>query len=229
MRVFAPVSVRDESQRYALGNLVSAMVVEVPLAPMLPRDRMQMVTAKTGDLKRSREAVAAHTFTQLATWAPATVQSLAGRVMTSQMKWSSPVVNIVVTNIPGPQFPFYTGGARMLDVWPFVPIYHSLGVAIAAVSYNGAMYFGLLADRDIVPDLDEFARHLEQAIHDYREAATAKVRRPRTRTSRAPRPRKQAAKQPVDLRVHDESVVAAPDGDGGDVRPEAAAKVHDFV
>src|SRR5438270_2014200 len=227
MRVFAPVSVRDESRRYALGNLVSAMVVEVPLAPMLPRDRMHMVTAATGDLKRSRAAVAARTLTQLANWAPATVQGLAGRVMTSQLRSSAQsIVNLVATNIPGPQFPFYTGGAKLIDVWPFVSIYHSLGLNIAIVSYDGAISFGLLADRDLVPDLDDFARHLEQTVSDYRDSALARVRKP---TSRTARPRKQAAKKAVGLRVDDEAVVTSPNGDGENVRPQAAAKVHHVV
>ncbi len=230
MRVFAPVSVRDESQRYALGNLVSAMVVEVPLAPMLPRDRVQLVTARTGDLKRSRAAVAARTFTQIASWAPATVQGLAGRAMTSQLRWSpQSMVNIVATNIPGPQFPFYTGGARMLEVWPFVPIYHSLGLNVAIVSYDGSVSFGLLADRDLVPDLEDFAQHLERSVTDYREAANAGPARRKPRSSGAARPRQQAAKKPVHLGVHDQPVVAAPNGDGGDVRPKAAAKVHHVV
>jgi hypothetical protein len=66
LRVFAPVSVRDDSERYRLGNMVSAMVVEIPLGPMSPRERVGRVTAATGDLKRSRQAVAAGTLTQLA-------------------------------------------------------------------------------------------------------------------------------------------------------------------
>jgi len=203
------------------------MVVEVPLAPMLPRDRVHLVSAATGDLKRSRAAVAARTLTQLANWAPATLQGLAGRVMTSQLR-SSPqsVVNVVATNIPGPQFPFYTGGAKLIDVWPFVSIYHSLGLNIAIVSYDGAMSFGLLADRDLVPDLDDFARHLEQTVSDYRDSALARVRKPR---SGAARPRKQPAKKAVGLGVDHKPVVASPNGDGRDVRPQAAAKVHNVV
>jgi diacylglycerol O-acyltransferase len=221
MRVFAPVSVRDESQRYKLGNLVSAMMVEVPLAPMLPKDRVNLVSSTTGDLKRSRAAVAAHTLTQLANWAPATIQGLAGRLMTSQMQWSpQSVVNIVATNIPGPQFPFYTGGAELLDIWPLVSIYHSLGLNIAIVSYNGSVFFGMLADRDLVPDLEDFARHLEQSITDYRDAAQSR---------RAPRTRKKPAKNAVDLGVDHKAVVASPNGDGRNVRTKAAAKVHDVV
>ena len=188
-----------------------------------------MITSTTGDLKRSRAAVAAHTLTQLANWAPATIQSLAGRLMTSQMQWSpQSVVNLVATNIPGPQFPFYTGGAELIDIWPFVSIYHSLGLNVAIVSYNGNVFFGMLADRDLVPDLGDFARHLESAIADYRDAASTKPLRA-TRSRRAPRAREQPAKRPVDLGVHDQAVVASPNGDGGNVRSKAAAEVHDVV
>jgi WS/DGAT C-terminal domain len=161
------------------------------------------------------------------------VQSLAGRLMTSQMQWSAQsVVNIVATNIPGPQFPFYTGGAELLDIWPFVSIYHSLGLNIAIVSYNGSVFFGMLADRDLVPDLANFAKHLEQSIADFREAAlvrhTPAVSREK-RSSRAPGARKKTAKYPVDLGVDHKPVVASPNGDRGNVGSEAAAEVHHVV
>jgi diacylglycerol O-acyltransferase len=229
LRVFAPVSVRDDSHRYRLGNLVSGMVVEIPMAPMTPRDRLGQVAAATGDLKRSRQAVAAHTLSNLANWAPATLQALAGRVVTSRSQLSGQsVVNLVATNIPGPQFPFYTGGAKLLDVWPFVSIYHSLGLNIAIVSYNGNVYFGLLADRDLVPDLDDLARHLGQSVADYRKAAVSSKRKVRS-VRRATRPRQKAAKKPIDLGVDDKPVVAAPNGDRGDVGSDAAPEVHDVV
>src|SRR4029077_12164357 len=222
LRVFAPVSVRDDSHRYRLGNLVSGMVVEVPMAPMSPKERLNRVSEATGDLKRSRQAVAAHTLSNLANFAPATLQALAGRVVIAQPQWSrQSVVNIVATNIPGPQFPFYTGGAELLDIWPLVAIYHSLGLNIAIISYNGSVHFGLLADRDLVPDLDDFGRHLGQAVVDFRDATVAK-KRSTTRSvrsgGRAPRTRKKAAQKAVNLRIDDQPVVAAPNGDGGNVR-----------
>src|SRR5216684_1712386 len=224
---------RGDAHRYRLGNLVSPMVLEVPLPPMLPSDRVHMVTAATGDLKRSRQAVAAQTLTQLATWAPATLQNLAGNLMTTQMRWlPQSVINLVVTNIPGPQIPFYTGGSELIDVWPFVSVYHSLGLNIAIVSYNGSVFFGVLADRDLVPDLDDFAHHLEQAAADYHEAAIKPVRKrraPATSRRRTARSREQPAKQAIDLGVDDQSIVAAPNGDRRDVRPEAAAEVHHLV
>jgi diacylglycerol O-acyltransferase / wax synthase len=236
LRVFAPVSVRDPSQRYQLGNMVSAMVVEIPLGRMAPKQRVARVTAATGDLKRSRQAVAAGTLTQVATWAPSTLQALAGRVMTSQPLWSrQSVVNIVATNVPGPQMPFYTGGAQLLEFWPLVAIYHALGLNLAIVSYNGGVQFGMLADRDLVPDLDDFARHLEASAADFQAAAAPRSRavttaggRRATRSSPA-RPRQQPSQKPVDLGIDDQPVVAAPNGDRGDVGADAAAEVHDVV
>ena len=233
LRVMAPVSVRDDSQRYQLGNMVSAMVVEIPLGAMTPQERLSRVSAATGDLKRSRQAVAAGTLTQLANWAPATLQALAGRLMTSQPVWTrQSAINIVATNVPGPQMPFYTGGAQLLEFWPLVAIYHSLGLNLAIVSYNGSIHFGMLADRDLVPDLDDFARHLEEAASDFHEAATprARARASAGRRVRKPaRTRKQPAHKAVDLRIDDQPVVAAPNGDRGDVGADAAAEVHDVV
>jgi WS/DGAT/MGAT family acyltransferase len=234
LRVFAPVSVRDTSERYQLGNMVSAMVVEVPLGPMTPKQRVARVTAATGDLKRSRQAVAAGTLSQLANWAPPTLQALASRLMTSQTQWTNQsVINLVATNVPGPQMPFYTGGAQLLECWPLVAIYHSLGLNLAIVSYNGGVHFGMLADRDLVPDLDDFARHLEQAAADFKAAATPRkhafaspARRRRAGPARA---RKKPAQEPVDLGVDDKPIVAAPNGDRGDVGADAAAEVHDVV
>ena len=182
LRVFAPVSVRDDSQRYQLGNMVSGMVVEVPLGQMTPRERVNKVTTATGDLKKSRQAIAAHSLSNVVNWAPATIQALAGRLMTSQPQWTrQSVVNIVATNIPGPQFPFYTGGAQLLDIWPLVAIYHTLGLNIAIISYNGAVHIAALADRDLVPDLDEFGRHLDETGKDFHAAAHASVAKPRPR------------------------------------------------
>jgi WS/DGAT/MGAT family acyltransferase len=228
LRVFAPVSVRDDSQRYQLGNMVTGMVVEVPLGQMPPKKRVKRVTAATGDLKRSRQAVAAGTLTHLANWAPSTIQALAARVVTSQPQWTNQsAINLVATNVPGPQVPFYTGGAQLLEFWPLVAIYHSLGLNLAIVSYNGNVHFGMLADRDLVPDLDDFAKHLERSAADFQAAATPK---PRARVSAASRStRKQPAQKPIDLGIADQTVVAAPNGDRGDVGTDAAAEVHDFV
>ncbi len=168
VRVFCPVSVRDETARYALGNQVSGIFVDLPLGPMPPLTRLAQITNRTGDLKRSRQAVAAQTLSGMTEWAPATLHALAARVVAGQPAWQPQrMFNFVVTNVPGPQAPFYTGGSKMLEVWPFVPVYHLLGLGVALFSYDGTVNFGLLADRDLVPDLDDFAGHIAAAAGSY--------------------------------------------------------------
>src|SRR5439155_18629673 len=128
MRGFLPVSVRDDGAHYVLGNQVSGMIVELPLGAMPLVTRLARVAAEVGDLKKSRQAVAAETLTGITRWAPATLHALAGRLAGAPQLSLQSVVNMVVTNVPGPQTPFYTGGARLLEVWPLVPIYHMLGL-----------------------------------------------------------------------------------------------------
>jgi WS/DGAT/MGAT family acyltransferase len=195
MRVFCPVSVRDESKRYALGNLVSGMVVELPVGPMPPVTRLARVVAATGELKRSGQAVAARSLTAITSWAPATLHALGSRLASEPRIGLQSRVNMVVTNVPGPQVPFYTGGARLLEVWPFVPVYHTLGVSVALVSYDGAVHVGLNADRDLVPDLDRFARHLEAAVAEF-QAIARRLQRPFTRGGGGRPARRRGARTP---------------------------------
>jgi diacylglycerol O-acyltransferase / wax synthase len=183
IRVLCPVSIRDESRRYALGNLVSGMLVELPVGAMPAVTRLARITVETGELKRSGQAVAAQSLTAISSWAPATLHSLGSRLASEPRFGLQSRVNMVVTNVPGPQVPFYTGGARMLEAWPFVPVYHTLGLSVALVSYAGTIHVGLNADRALVPDLDRFARHLEQSTAEYL-AMARRLRQPFTRPSR---------------------------------------------
>src|SRR5205807_8233789 len=111
------------------------------------------------DLKKSRQALAASTIAGLAGWAPPTLLVLAGRVIPNQQGGA----NINITNVPGPQFPLYCGGAQLLEVWPFAPLYPQMGLGIAVVSYNGFVYFGISADAGLIPDVEVFAKHLRQS------------------------------------------------------------------
>jgi diacylglycerol O-acyltransferase / wax synthase len=191
MRVFCPVSVRDDSRRYTLGNLVSGMVVELPVGEIPAVTRLARISVETGELKRSGQAIAAQSLTSISSWAPATLHSLGSRLASEPRFGLQSRVNMVVTNVPGPQVPFYTGGARMLEAWPFVPVYHTLGLNVALVSYAGTVHVGLNADRALVPDLDRFARHMEQSAAEY-VAMARRLRRPFARPARsraATRPR----------------------------------------
>ena len=159
VRVFCPVSVRGDESRGRLGNQISGMVLELPTGDLTMEDRLRSIKITTGDLKRTRQAVAADKLAGLADWAPPTLLVLAGRLMSNPQGGA----NINVTNVPGPQFPLYSGGAELLEVWPFAPLYPSMGLGVAIVSYNGDAYFGLTADPDIVPDVEAFTAKLREA------------------------------------------------------------------
>jgi len=159
VRVFCPVSVRGDDSRGRIGNQISGMVLELPTGDLTMEDRLRRIKVTTGDLKRTRQAVAADKLAGLADWAPPSLLVLAGRLMSNPQAGA----NINVTNIPGPQFPLYSGGAQLLEVWPFAPLYPSMGLGVAIVSYNGDAYFGLTADPGIVPDVEEFTARLREA------------------------------------------------------------------
>jgi diacylglycerol O-acyltransferase len=159
VRVFCPVSVRGDDGRGRLGNQISGMVLELPTGDLTMEERLRNIKITTGDLKRTRQAVAADKLAGLADWAPPTLLVLAGRLMSNPQGGA----NINVTNVPGPQFPLYSGGAELLEVWPFAPLYPSMGLGVAIVSYNGDAYFGLTADPDLVPDVEEFTAKLRDA------------------------------------------------------------------
>jgi diacylglycerol O-acyltransferase len=135
------------------------MVLELPTGDLTIEQRLRRINVTTGDLKRTRQAVAADKLAGLADWAPPTLLVLAGRLMSNPQGGA----NINVTNVPGPQFPLYSGGAELLEVWPFAPLYPSMGLGIAIVSYNGEAYFGLTADPGIVPDVEQFSAMLREA------------------------------------------------------------------
>lgn len=162
VRVFCPVSVRGDGTRGRIGNQISGMVLELPTGELTIEQRLRSINITTGDLKRTRQAVAADKLAGLADWAPPSLLVLAGRLMSNPQGGA----NINVTNVPGPQFPLYTGGAELLEVWPFAPLYPSMGLGIAIVSYNGEAYFGLTADPAIVPDVEEFTAMLREAAAD---------------------------------------------------------------
>jgi len=159
VRVFCPVSVRPDDARGRIGNQISGMVLELPTGELAMEERLRRINVTTGDLKRTRQAVAADALVGLADWAPPSLLVLAGRLMSNPQAGA----NINVTNVPGPQFPLYSGGAQLLEVWPFAPLYPSMGLGVAIVSYNGDAYFGLTADPGLVPDVEEFTAKLQEA------------------------------------------------------------------
>ena len=153
-----PVSVRAEEEHGALGNRISAMMAPLPVWCEDPVERLQIVTGQMGDLKSSGQAVGAEILTKLTDFAPSTIASQAARLQPAQRFF-----NLVVTNVPGPQFPLYVLGRKMESIFPMVPLARRQALCIGIMSYNGQVNFGLIGDYDGMADLDSFALDLEAA------------------------------------------------------------------
>jgi hypothetical protein len=114
--------------------------------------------------------------TTIAGFAPPTLHALGARVGADI---TQRVYNLVITNVPGPQTPLYVGGAEMVAAYPVVALTRGHGLSIGLTSYNGGVFLGLNADRDGLPDVDDLAECLREALDEMKE--TAKSRRRRSR------------------------------------------------
>jgi diacylglycerol O-acyltransferase len=175
LRAMVPVSVRADEEHGALGNRISAMMAPLPVWSQDPVERLRIVTEQMGDLKSSGQAVGAEILTKLTDFAPSTIASQAARLQPAQRFF-----NLVVTNVPGPQFPLYVLGRKMESIFPMVPLARRQALCIGIMSYNGQVNFGLIGDYDAMADLDSFALDLE--------AATAEA------MASAPKPKRSKAK-----------------------------------
>jgi diacylglycerol O-acyltransferase len=180
LRAMAPVSVRSEDERGALGNRVTAIMAPLPVWCEDPVERLHLVSATMGDLKGSRQAVGAQILTQLTDFAPTTIASQAARLQPAQRFF-----NLVVTNVPGPQFPLYVLGREMESIFPMVPLARRQALCIGLMSYNGQIDFGLIGDYDAMPDLDSVALDLEASIKELAEAVPKPKRRARSKAGSA--------------------------------------------
>jgi WS/DGAT/MGAT family acyltransferase len=165
MRALVPVSVRGESQRGTLGNQLAAMRGPLPVYIGDPVARLRFVRREMDGLKESKQAVGAATLAAVNNLAPPTILAQASR-----LQFSTRLFNLLVTNIPGPQFPLYVLGRRLEDLFPlaFLPKNHALAVAI--MSYDGGIDYGLLADYDALPDIDVIADGIDAALRELLEA-----------------------------------------------------------
>ncbi|HEY7440185.1 MAG TPA: wax ester/triacylglycerol synthase family O-acyltransferase [Acidimicrobiia bacterium] len=166
LRALCPVSVRDTSEQMQLGNKISAMFVDLPVGLPDPGERLAAIQATTKDLKDREQALGAAFLLDLTHYAAPTLVGLAARLVARQ-----PFVNVVVTNVPGPQTPLYCMGARMYEAYPIVPLAPNLGIGIAILSYCGRLHFGLFADADAHPDIQVLAAGVEESFAELKKLA----------------------------------------------------------
>jgi len=169
LRALVPVSIRAEEQQHQLGNQIAAMRAPLPVYAKDPVERLRIVRESMKGVKESKQALGAEVIAGIQDFAPPTLLAMASRV-----NFSTRLFNLIVTNVPGPQFPLYVQGRELLEVVPvaFLPEDHAMAIAI--MSYNGKLDFGLLADYDAMPDLDIFSEYLQESVTELLEASGAK-------------------------------------------------------
>ena len=172
LKAMVPISVRAADESGDLGNRVSAMYASLPVGIEDPGERLRAVSLSMGDLKESKQAVGASILTGLADFAPPTILGQAGRMQSRQRFF-----NMVVTNVPGPQFPLYLMGRELEAVFPMVPLAKRQAVCFGIMSYNGQVNFGLVGDYDAMADIDSLARDLSESIAELASLAPERSRK----------------------------------------------------
>jgi diacylglycerol O-acyltransferase len=164
VHVLVPVGL-DPGDRHALGNRVSAWFVRVPVGIAKPVERLHSVSESSGRARAHREELITETVLDLLGPAPQPMMACIGTLANHQ-----PLFNLVVTNVPGPSECLYLLGARMLEAYPFVPLAGNLTLGVAAMSYNGDLTLGVLANPTTCPDVAVFVRGVEADLASLLEA-----------------------------------------------------------
>jgi WS/DGAT/MGAT family acyltransferase len=163
-----PVSVRAAGEENIFDNRVSAIVADLPVHIADPAERLAAVIRQMSGLKASREADAGQAVTSLGghTWFP--FASLLVRALFSLPQRE---IVTVTTNVPGPSFPLYTLGRRLVEIIPYVPIATTIRTGISVLSYCGSVTFGVTGDYDSTPDIDVLVRGIEDSLTELLKVA----------------------------------------------------------
>jgi diacylglycerol O-acyltransferase / wax synthase len=173
LRAQVPVSIRSEDEHDRLGNRIAVMRAPLPVYARDPVERLRIVREAMNGLKESKQALAAKMIVDLEGLAPPTILSMAARA-----HWSTRLFNMIVTNVPGPQFPIYLLGRELLELVPVAFLPDNYALTIAAMSYNGKLVFSLLGDYDAMPDIDLVGAYVEESLEELLTAAGEPVLQP---------------------------------------------------
>ncbi|MCZ4498740.1 MAG: wax ester/triacylglycerol synthase family O-acyltransferase [Marmoricola sp.] len=185
IKALVPMSVIDEDlEPTSLGSQVIGHKVDLPVGEASPVIRLHQVSYALKAHSETGRAVAADRIAGVAGFAPTTFHALGSRVAVEE----SQGVNLVVTNVPGPQFPMFMAGAEMVETYPVPPLQPGFSVAIGVTSYDGGVYYGITADRDVLPDIDVLGSCVTEALDELVDSASdSRPRAPRGRKKTDPR------------------------------------------
>ncbi|MDQ6641865.1 MAG: WSD1 family O-acyltransferase, partial [Actinomycetota bacterium] len=162
----------------SLGSSVVGHLLNLPIGETSPVVRLHQVSYALRAHSETGKAVAADRIAGVAGFAPTTFHALGSRVALAE----DHNVNLVITNVPGPQFPMYAAGAEMLETYPVPPLLPGFALAIGVTSYDGSVYYGITADRDALPDVEVLGLCFREALDELLDSASeSRPRAPRGR------------------------------------------------
>jgi diacylglycerol O-acyltransferase len=188
IQAVVPVSVIDrELEATSLGSQIAPHFVTLPIAEPSPVVRLHQVSYSFQAHKETGRAVAANRLAGIAGFAPTTFHAIGSRVAAAEVRRD---FQISITNVPGPQSPLYAAGARMLRTYPIPPLLPNQALAIGVTSYDGSVFYGITADRDLVPDVDVLGQCVTEALTELLDTVTGgRPKIPRGRRKKAaPKP-----------------------------------------
>jgi diacylglycerol O-acyltransferase / wax synthase len=181
IRAMVPMSVIDDDlEATSLGTQIAGHLVNLPISEASPVVRLHQVSYGFQAHKETGRAVSARRLAGIAGFAPTTFHALGSRVAAAEARRG---FHLSVTNVPGPQFPLYAAGAMMVETYPVHPLLPGHALAIGVTSYDGGVYYGITADRDLLPDVDTLGECLTEALEELDEiTGDARPQAPRGRT-----------------------------------------------
>jgi hypothetical protein len=185
-----PMNVRTAGDHLALGNRVSSLFVELPVAEAEPVARYLETVARSQSLKAAGEQAAGSTAViEIAGLAPPVLHSAIAQAL-----YATRLFNLTITNVPGPQQTLYVLGAPLREVYPLVPLAAEHAIGVAAFSYDGNVFLGVAVDRDGVPDLEVFLTAMRASVEELLSVARTQAPPSRRVSSGAARRRGAAQK-----------------------------------
>jgi diacylglycerol O-acyltransferase len=172
VRAMVPLSVRGEADLASasagalagtLGNRVSSFLVDLPVGEPNAVVRLHQLAHQMREHTSNGRSVGAGTLVAIGGFAPPTLHALGARAASG---FSKRVFNLVVTNVPGPQVPLYASGAKMLEMFPVVPLAKGQALAVGMTSYDGGVFYGFNADRDAMGDVEMLAGMIPESLDE---------------------------------------------------------------
>jgi WS/DGAT/MGAT family acyltransferase len=165
LRAQVPVNIRTGDREHALGNELTSLFVELPVAEADPVRRYRAVVERAAQLKAGSQRMGGQAIVDVANLGP----PLAGELLARSMFGTTRMFNLTITNVAGPQQQLYSLGAPLVDILPLVPLFAGHSIGIAVVSYCGRVTFGLNADRMSAPDVAVLARGIERSFAELQQ------------------------------------------------------------